>query len=753
MRAALQSDIELSSAHRQKQGELVSTREHALRTLSVENIQHLDSSSLLTLQRTLRHGDRFGIWVTPPEWEPPGSHPAMLSIDLRRRIEHHLSTLFRGGSLNFDSTTLTQWLDHGVLLLARYLVLLRMGPAGLNSKKTYQPLDPNTITDIAYGAGSALFACAIAKKAHAQHIEVAIATSEYSDQLLLRSMQLSDLEHLTKSTRRRVLLECNRMRMLAELDLWLDAPSLTAPSPAQAMLAAPQENEEPKERESHLPLPDDYLAEMARRSLWIMRDLAPNVLSIAEKMVRLWERTSMQHFAGSTTRDKRRDALGELLAIHRWIDHEGNAFDAPPFLLQLTKSTGFGPERSSQSDESDLRWPPENHRDVLGLLGTVQVAHYFIVALSTGARASEIVSLERDCVFYAVDGRAYANGKTYKLVQRHDGESRDWLLPDIAVDAIEQQVRLVSLAERLAYIDPDSAGPMDEREIDESPNHLWGQLSGGVSSDARLPLRYVNLHLRRYALTLRMETSPGGQNLRSHRFRKTLARLVALALTQAPKLLMDVFGHKSIEMTLYYILTNKELRAEIETVSRELRVMRAKEVIERMVDAELASQQRPDVDLHGYGGLATISIQSAITTHRQRIHRRGSDWNANSAIELAELLTLQGKAWEQVRKGILCTKLPGESGPCNRRKGRPEPSKCQSSCVHRLEEAFLREDIDAAIQSAVDAYEHARSNDEPLIAAHWAGQIRTNIPRFSDLQSKWVRNATVRALMVASTAS
>ena len=116
-------------------------------------------------------------------------------------------------------------------------------------------------------------------------------------------------------------------------------------------------------------------------------------------------------------------------------------------------------------------------------------------------------------------------------------------------------------------------------------------------------------------------------------------------------------------------------------------------------------------------------------------------------MELAELLTLQGKAWEQVRPGVLCTKFPGEAGPCNKSKGRPEPSKCQSTCGHRLEEAFLREDVDGSIRDALTAYETAIADEESLTAAHWAAQVRAHVPRFADLQAKWMLNATVQALV------
>jgi hypothetical protein len=115
--------------------------------------------------------------------------------------------------------------------------------------------------------------------------------------------------------------------------------------------------------------------------------------------------------------------------------------------------------------------------------------------------------------------------------------------------------------------------------------------------------------------------------------------------------------------------------------------------------------------------------------------------------ELAELFTLQGKAWEQVRRGVLCTKFPGEAGPCSKSKGRPEPSKCQSSCTHRLEEAFLREDVDGAIRDSLAAYEMAIAEEESLTAAHWAAQVRAHVPRFADLQAKWMLNETVQALV------
>jgi hypothetical protein len=211
---------------------------------------------------------------------------------------------------------------------------------------------------------------------------------------------------------------------------------------------------------------------------------------------------------------------------------------------------------------------------------------------------------------------------------------------------------------------------------------------------------------------------------------------------------MAVFGHKSIEMTLYYIMADKELRAEVEKVGRELRVMRSKEVIEKMVADEDAALS--GLSLGGYGGPAALMVRRSIDTHKERLHRHGAEWGAANAQELAEILTLQGKAWEYVRPGVMCTKFPGtESGPCNKSKGHPEPARCQTHCNHRLEEAFLREDVDGSIKDALASYEQAGAAGEELVQALWAGQIRAHIVRFQDLREKWMAVPEVRELVEA----
>ncbi|SDJ62871.1 hypothetical protein SAMN05216338_105715 [Bradyrhizobium sp. Rc2d] len=53
-----------------------------------------------------------------------------------------------------------------------------------------------------------------------------------------------------------------------------------------------------------------------------------------------------------------------------------------------------------------------------------------------------------------------------------------------------------------------------------------------------------------------------------HRWRHTVARLVALSVVGAPKVLFDLFGHKDIEMTLYYMMSDPTIADEALLVAK-----------------------------------------------------------------------------------------------------------------------------------------------------------------------------------------
>jgi hypothetical protein len=756
---------------------IFATRSTALLHASTEAIQRLDRRELVAIQTILRHGDQYGVWSTPPEWDTTTTATAKLNVDMRSRISSFLpaahrqlyenaselrpvyisgTTLSDVGALPLDAARLLQLIDGAVLTLTRYLVLLRMGPAGIAGQR--KSLDVTTVRILAYDYLPRVFAACVSAMFNDESLWV--APLDEIDAVpacgFVAYFSRDFFNSLPEYGKKQVMRELERMFILGAKGYWNDVPALQeklAPVTTVAGEAAPR----PAERrvDPHLPLPDDYVSAMGVRSLWLIQSLEPNLFPILTEMQAIWRATDDPALAPHQVEGRRMAKVNAYLRKYVWLDRASQPIVAPPFEIYFPrqsrrkKSVMHSDDNVSDigDDQATQRivWPPRNARQVFALANAVQLAHVFVVALPMAARRSEIVTLERACVHYAPDGLPYADGKTFKLVESHEGVLRDWVLPAVSVEAIEQQARLIGLLETLGSMRPDRSPSAVGESVKPVARHLWGQ-SGHGHADRTKRLVNLNGALAQYAKTLGMDPKPGGQNLRPHRLRKTIARLAALALTQAPKILMDVFGHKAIEMTLTYILTEKDLRAEIERVSRELRIMRAKEVVERMVaEEDGAAGARPN---GGYGGPAAFAMQRAIDVQTEGLHQRGAEWGADTALELAEILTLQGKAWQYVRPGVICTKFPGtESGPCNKSKGAPEPARCQTHCRHRLEEDFLREDVDGAIGDSVVAYVEASAAGEELAQALWAGQIRAHLLRFEDIRQKWMDDPVVQRVL------
>lgn len=740
------------SQHTTKKESIALSQYRALAHCKIENIQEMNENELIKLQRILGHGEIYGYWATPREWCKSQSGEATLNINIRKRIEHflpkELQAIIHESNLKSNASIIIDKLvELAVTIQTRYQILLRMAPSALGRKKHGKALDPNTIKVIAYSHVPQIFALCIAKyyKSHAQKYE----NLDNFPKHLLSLLEDSDFNTLSKSGKRNALQEIARMHWLFVQGYWNDNANV---SNALNVITKVRGEKAPKLSERdvnpHLPFPDDYVSEMGYKSLWLINHLAPNILELGEQLLSIWPETEDISLAEYTVCRNRKRLIGTLLENHVWKDSTGQIFNTPPFKIKLTQhgkkndqnrgdqflprsSDSATVERKTESSIEEVHWPPRTFGELMALMGTVQSAHLFVVSMSMAARRSECLDMNRNCVRYERNGFPYANARTFKLVEEHDGQFRDWILPDIAVLAIEQQVRLVRCMERIGRITPDRS----QSPLAQEPEHLWGQYGVG-KSDRTKPLLGLNQALTAYAKTLFMDPCPGGQNIRHHRFRKTIARLAGLAITQAPKVLMDVFGHESIEMTLYYILADKDLRAEIEKVSRELRVIRATQVIEEMVAEE--------ENINSFGGPAANIFKEAVLKHKRRVYQTEKNWGANNVADLAEILTLQGKAWQYVRPGIICTKFPGtESGPCNKSKGHPEPSRCQSHCNHRLEEPFLREDVHGAIRDCLDEYTNADARNDELILEFWAAQIRNHMSRFADIRREWLKNPII----------
>src|SRR5690606_12816746 len=141
-----------------------------------------------------------------------------------------------------------------------------------------------------------------------------------------------------------------------------------------------------------------------------------------------------------------------------------------------------------------------------------------------------------------------------------------WPAPPILCQALGQQGRLAAAWDYLPTSLPKGL-PLAPR----SNGDLWVSIGNGPKG-AGVVIDF-NGALLVLAERLGVDPRPGGKGVHAHRFRKTIGRLAGVALFNSPLVLKRLFGHKSIEMTLHYILCDEGVRAEAEAVLRELRIM------------------------------------------------------------------------------------------------------------------------------------------------------------------------------------
>lgn len=711
-------------------------RNEALLLFPLESIQHLDRDNAIRCQQILGHGSVFGVWTTPRNWVRCNS---LTTINLRERLIAFLpaptqarireAQTTTGDSLGTHSDSVLAALEEAVLWMTRYALLCRMGPVGLGKGKGRQ-LDTQTIAMCLYMHLVRIIALAVQRR-------LECGATQIVEQGFICELQADDVDRL-RNQAIHCQVELKRMAKLYDIGLWQDAP---AKSDFKGITTAVKGARKPPQAQQQIrqfqPLPDEYVAEMGSKVLWIIQNLGPNLLHLLDALPNLFADIDT---AGSSLSFERNQRLTEYFAGNIWRDKNGSAIQAPPFKLMMSKH-GIK-NRKDYTPEDAFLWPPRNWAQIKGLSATLQTAHLWVTFMSTAGRQSELLSLKRDCVQFVRDGKPYAKGKTFKLVRKLDGDEREWVLPDLAVLAIEQQVRLVEVWERLAQVGVDAL-ESDDSDLLGGSNHLWGSLGNGHANPEKA-LDKISDNLLKFAIAIDMAPKPGGINIHPHRFRKTIARLCALAITNSPRILMQVFGHKDIQMTLYYILTDKALAKEVETVARELRIMRCEEIIN---DIHAANQQINGLPYGGHGGPGSRAIAHAIDNHGQDLHRMGKKWDADSARELAVILTMNGETWTYVRPHVLCTKSVGEAGECLKGLGSPDASNCRASCTNRIEEKTARRDVAEIIPKLIEDFQVARDDNQLMLMADLGEQIRQNILRFEDIRAEWQANTVVSEVL------
>jgi integrase len=364
-------------------------------------------------------------------------------------------------------------------------------------------------------------------------------------------------------------------------------------------------------------------------------------------------------------------------------------------------------------------WPPQDRHQLNRLLMMCQMAAYFVVALSSGPRAGELLSVQNDCLTESREGVPLLNGRTYKLEALFEGKMREWPMPALGLLAVQTQIELTKLLDRTMVV---------KRIRRRASTSLWRVFGGGGQGN---PLNYqYNEYIREFTDRIGTSHLLDEHSLTNHRFRKTIARLVALAMVSAPKILMDIFGHKDIAMTMHYILTDSSLRAEIMQTQKELLAIRVEKAI-------------ANVDLNG--GPAANKIKAEV--QRIKFIRAREDLQAEDIRELAVRMTSVGREWTIVAPGVLCTKMRDQVGPCALKRSSPNPSKCNSGCHHRLEEADNIGQVDNTLGYIVRNIQAAQAQDDAIQLDALEGQLFTHLKRYDGLHQKWSIHPVVAPIL------
>ena len=486
-------------------------------------------------------------------------------------------------------------------------------------------------------------------------------------------------------------------------------------------------------------IPDDYLAVMGPRVLWLIKDLGPNLIHLLETLPTVLE-------PGNTASYTINRRIANYFRDNVWRDRNGQIIEKPPFRIQHGRDSGKH-FLKDPSQHDPFEWPPRHWSSIQALAAALQSAHLWLALMVMAARISEVATLRRDCIEFARDGQSYANGKTYKVSRALAGREREWPMPDILVDTFAQQVKLVEASERLARMMKDLDG-MDDYLVGDS-THLWASLGTSVSADATEKLLTYGTNLQILARRIGLTHKPGGKNLHPHRFRKTLARLAGLAIDGSQKVLMLLLGHEDVITALGYMQADAAFAKEVDDITRELRIMRGEALIE---DMRAAIHDANSLPYGGHGGGGALVLSDAVRAHEEELHRSGEEWGVNTARELSVLLTNNGESARLISAHVVCTKVAGEVGLCSqKKKGAIDAGNCQTECRNHIEDKTGRRDTERVIPILVQHAQKNIANNDWLPFVRDKRQLDQELKRYDDIGAQWRAKPEVQAILGADT--
>jgi hypothetical protein len=456
------------------------------------------------------------------------------------------------------------------------------------------------------------------------------------------------------------------------------------------------------------PFPDAFTSECGWRSIKIINDLGPTLLSALETALRVPVPMGLdgQPLHPRYQQIKNAEFRDRVIREWDWMASDGTPLCELGYELEI-KTTRARDFKCGQKLKI-MEWPPQTFSDAWSLLAIVQGAHLFPVCLASGPRSSEVASFDVNCLQEIENVSNRILGKTFKFVDQFGGRERDFPAPDMVVAAIKQQIRLCEMVKDFGGI---------------SGNHLWVH----IRSFGRSRMGAKHLSLTRFIdvyctkLKLKHLLTDDAPNVNIHRFRKTLARVVALSLVNSPTILMDCFGHEDPNMTIRsYILSDKQIARDVLVVQRELVILMAVDIIN---------------DADELGGAVGVHLRQRKVQYLQLLGK--SEFEPQDAYEFARRETFDGRSWMMVAPGVYCTLPTGEGGPCSKEQGGTNPAYCQSGCPFQLLTTYNKVKTDDAVIEIVKNLQRAVDDDEPLLIAQWSGQLKNWLYRWAEIAEKW----------------
>lgn len=625
-----------------------------------QDLCKLDDAGLLQLQEQLLMGNVWGRWEFPVEW-------ALGSWRLPGRRSYRLELALPKGVDQQSAYAQRIWRE-----LLRFTLALRLwpGPWAVMAK-------PGTIRTSIGVVG--------------QIVKGLEESNEAAFWSRINRSLAREYGGKAGPTQANTLLYYHKMGALP------DGPTPTRRSgiqPRRDRIGEPEHSSAANNSRQWMPFPDSYTSAAGWRALHMLREAGPTLIGALERVQSITPRTvgrggkPLKKHGIRAANKAQRD---ELMTHWDWRSPDGEPLRSLPFTISMVASVK-GPRRS-------VSWPPVTYAQGIELLYLLQACHLWVIALSLAGRHGEIVEMKMDCIRRESTCTPTGSFVTWKL-EGISGRLAEVPLPSEVVFALQQQMRLAKLLKRIYGVDND---------------RLWIKSAKGNGNPGG-QLHVFESMLLKFNSAFELDGLMENTSLHMHRFRKTFVRIVALALVHAPKILMDILGHRDEQMTVMrYVLSDPGILTEIEEFTRELIVLKGLAAV-----SERETLQ----------GKAAPVFRGRVEQYAKLLGR--SAFEPANLREFVEAITEGGTGWAVIGPGKVCTGFRN-GGLCNDASGQANPHYCTPGCHNQLlfpeyekVDGTVASTIVEAIESMdymIEQLRHSSCEGEEMLVAQYVGQI------------------------------